>query len=525
MFPQITMTKILGNAPYIYKFCHECGLISTLDQLLPPTRVPAAPASFGELVALLVVNRLTCPRPLYQVAEWARNSGFDKYFACSADYLNDDRLGRMLDTIAPYLPELQEALVLQLVTKYDLDPAFIHYDLTSIYFEGDHTGEDWITLGYSRDQKPDHAQLTLGLNVTDSESFPVQWQVYPGNTADVTTVIANMEALKQRFPKASLLHIGDRALFSLEIYRKALDFEIGLLAPLKTCNATKELLAGVSITELPLETSKKGSKTVDYRLGEFSVDLDPQHQLPPLRAIVVWSRAQARSQTRNHDRKITLRREGLSQLQQKLNQPYYRTKPRVEKALARIMKADPVNEGFHVQLAGTEGQLTWQVTEDPTVWAAQVRTLGCYVLVTTVSPERLDTLAVFEAYKRQWRVESPFRTLKHPLKVRPLFLQRPERIRSLLFIIMVALMRYTLLGVLLQRQGHHLTPQRLFQVLLGLVLVQQVLPDRSIWLQVGPPSETELPYLRALQLETTSEWVQLKIQKHYRNLEVPSNPP
>jgi len=147
------------------------------------------------------------------------------------------------------------------------------------------------------------------------------------------------------------------------------------------------------------------------------------------------------------------------------------------------------------------------------------------VLVTPVSPERLGTLAVFEAYKRHWRVESSVRTLKHPLKVRPLFLQRPERIRSLLFILMVALMLYTLLGLLLHRQGYQITPDRLFQVLLGLILVQLVLPDQSILLQVGPPSEIEVPYLQALQLDTTPEWIQTRIQQHYRNLIRPVIPP
>ena len=61
------------------------------------------------------------------------------------------------------------------------------YDLTSTYFEGQ-AGEIPIARrGYSRDHRPDALQIILALVVTE-EGFPLSYEVFEGNRADVTTL-------------------------------------------------------------------------------------------------------------------------------------------------------------------------------------------------------------------------------------------------------------------------------------------------------------------------------------------------
>lgn len=55
----------------------------------------------GEVIETLVANRLTSPTPLLRVEDWARSWAVPELFGVAAEALNDDRVGRALDAIAP----------------------------------------------------------------------------------------------------------------------------------------------------------------------------------------------------------------------------------------------------------------------------------------------------------------------------------------------------------------------------------------------------------------------------------------
>ena len=61
------------------------------------------------------------------------------------------------------------------------------YDLTSTYFEGEAAGVESAARGYSRDHRPDTLQVLVAL-VVPPEGFPVAYEVFDGDTADVTTL-------------------------------------------------------------------------------------------------------------------------------------------------------------------------------------------------------------------------------------------------------------------------------------------------------------------------------------------------
>jgi hypothetical protein len=77
----------------------------------------------------------------------------------------------------------------------DLDLAF--FDTTSTYFEGTSL-RGWAKLGKSKDHRPDHLQLVIGV-VMRRDGLPVACEIWPGNTSDMTTLVPIVEALKQRF--------------------------------------------------------------------------------------------------------------------------------------------------------------------------------------------------------------------------------------------------------------------------------------------------------------------------------------
>jgi transposase len=402
-----------------------------------------------------------------------------------------------------------------MVQKYHIDPSLIHYDITSLYFEGKYDTEDMITYGYSRDQKPDKKQINLSVNMTDKDPFPLRWEVLPGNTSDTSTVIANMEAMKKLFPAQKFVYIGDRAMMSGEIYKETLDHNYDLVAPLKDSVMTKKLLQEIEVNDLHEKVLDPKSNDVKYRLGEFTMPYNEDPNLPPLRVIVVWSKSKARANKRSREQKIQKKKRELSELKQKLNQPYYKKYSSIEKKIKKIMGKDPLNEGFSVVLTGEDGALELEVHEHEAVWDALVRQDGFYILATTLSRAEYTTLDIFNLYKRQYLVENGFETLKKEVAVRPIFVHQRERIIGLVNITLLALCIYSILKILLERQAITISVKRLFELLPLLVIFQFLLPNGILQFQVGPVAPEQLPYLKALGIEDIENWLKTQLELHY----------
>lgn len=69
----------------------------------------------------------------------------------------------------------------------------IFFDTTSIYFEGE-GGETLGRRGHSRDHRPDLNQMVVGA-VIDSKGKPVCCEMWPGNRADVKSLIPAIERI------------------------------------------------------------------------------------------------------------------------------------------------------------------------------------------------------------------------------------------------------------------------------------------------------------------------------------------
>ncbi len=74
---------------------------------------------------------------------------------------------------------------------------FLHYDLTSTYFESHPPSDesDKRRRGYSRDKCSDCVQVVIALIVTP-DGFPLAYEVLPGNTSDKTTLRAFLSKIE-----------------------------------------------------------------------------------------------------------------------------------------------------------------------------------------------------------------------------------------------------------------------------------------------------------------------------------------
>jgi len=88
----------------------------------------------------------------------------------------------------------------------------VFMDTTSLSFEGQ-GGEELGRRGHSKDYRPDLNQMIVGL-VMDQDGRPLCSELWPGNTADVTTLLPVVDRLRARFGVGRICVVADRGMIS-----------------------------------------------------------------------------------------------------------------------------------------------------------------------------------------------------------------------------------------------------------------------------------------------------------------------
>lgn len=146
----------------------------------------------------------------------------------------------------------------------------MHYDVTSLYFEGVYSDADKIEYGYSRDQKPECKQVNLGVNVTGEDAIPLAYSVICGSTSDKTTPLENMRALQQLFRETTvaaadgIIIVSDQAMLKKDVMISYHQQDIGYHRPLPNHKVYDSVLMSVKTSQLlkhPLSYRPKNQQT------------------------------------------------------------------------------------------------------------------------------------------------------------------------------------------------------------------------------------------------------------------------
>jgi hypothetical protein len=174
-------------------------LDALLGALMPPGRESVP---WAEVIAILAIGRLCEPSSELHVAErWYRTTALEDLLGVASEAMYDERLYRSLDRVLPHKAAIEAHLVSRFGELFDLDYDLLLYDVTSTYFEGT-ADPSLCKRGYSRDHRPDCVQVNIALVVT-REGMPLGYEIFPGNTADVSTVEEIVNAMETRFGKAN----------------------------------------------------------------------------------------------------------------------------------------------------------------------------------------------------------------------------------------------------------------------------------------------------------------------------------
>jgi hypothetical protein len=241
--------KVLGALPVVASFCQRLDLAGIIDRACPIREV--ATLTHGQVICALVANRLTSPRPLWRVEDWARAWAVEEVFATPPQALNDDRIGRALDAIAPQLDHIVGSVGAQAIAAFGLDTARLHWDMTSISLYGayEEPEEGFIAprFGHPKDRRPDLKQVQTGLGVTGEGGVPVFHRAYDGGAGEVAQVAGAMRALRKLAGPRRFLLVGDSKLISYANLRDILAAEVDFIAPASKTYVPTAVLAALDV--------------------------------------------------------------------------------------------------------------------------------------------------------------------------------------------------------------------------------------------------------------------------------------
>jgi hypothetical protein len=310
------------------------------------------------------------------------------------------------DARTPFAPRCTKDLVEErllahrrdLFSRLDL----VFMDTTSLYFEGA-GGQTLGRHGHSKDHRPDLPQMILAVLI-DGDGRPVCSEMWPGNTADVTTLIPVIDRLRKRFAIGRICVVADRGMISAQTVA---EFEARKLLYLlgtreRTDKVVRDLVLADAAPSVPLTITKRGHE-IDYEAKAVSVG--------DARYIVCRNQQAAEKDAAARDAILAS----------------------LERQLAKGDKALVGNTGFR-RFLKTEGHGHFAI--DPAKAAEDARFDGVFVLRTNTD---LEPLAAMLRYKQLWTVEAAFRTAKHLLATRPIFHQLDATIRGHVFASFLAL--------------------------------------------------------------------------------------
>jgi transposase len=399
-----------------------------LDELLSELMAPKREkVPWAEVTAILVIGRLCEPSSELHVAErWYRSTALEDLLRVLPEHIYDERLYRALDRVLAHKEAIEKHLVQRLGELFDLDYDLLLYDITSTYFEG--VADPTIAQrGYSRDHRPDCVQINIALVVT-REGMPLGYEIFSGNTTDVTTVQQMVENMEQRFGKVNRIWVMDRGMVSAE--------NIAWL------NTTKRrYVIGTARAELKRWAEPLADKT-DWRQIREDVAVKICRG-PEGKETFLLCRSASRMEKEKgmHERFSKRIEEGLESLARRIKKSQSALERGVlERQIGRLLERNSRAAGRYCisisedKTVAAGVKLQWSQRREWEDWARLSE--GTYILRSNIHDWTEEEL--WKTYVQLSEAEAAFRIQKSDLCIRPIWHHKQDRIKAHLLICFLA---------------------------------------------------------------------------------------
>ena len=418
----------IGPALVFERLWKELGLNTIIKGLLAERKFKF---DVERAIFLTVLHRLFESGSDRSCEKWRRDyaiAGVDD-IALHHTYRAMAFLGEVLndqDGATPFSPRCTKDLVEEamferhrnLFTGLEL----VFFDTTSIYFEG--KGGDTIgRFGNSKDHRSDRKQMVVGA-ILDNNGHPICCEMWPGNTADVKSLLPVVERLKHRFGIERFCIVADRGMISADT-----------IAVLEEPDSNIAYILGARMRLVKEIRGEVLSRAGRYR----EVHPEGTHSKAPsplaVKEVMVEGRRYVVCRNSRQARKDAAARQAIIE------------------ALEERIKSNPKglvgNRGYARFIKVSKGGMSINQKKIE----EEARFDGKWILRSNMdlSAERLAL-----KYKELWQVEQVFRDVKSVLDTRPIFHKLDETIRGHVFCSFLALVLRKELDRRLESSGHQL---------------------------------------------------------------------
>jgi hypothetical protein len=283
------------------------------------------------------------------------------------------------------------------------DLSVVFLDTTSLYFEGE-GGASLGVRGHSKDYRPQLNQMIVGI-IIDAQGRPVCSEMWPGNTADVTTLIPVIDRLRRRFGITQVCVVADRGMISgatiAGLEQRGLDYILGVRE--RASKEVREVVLADPAPSVPLVIPHDGRADTELQTKTVTVG--------SRRYVVCRNLGEAVQAARTRAAVVAALRTKLAQ---------------GDKAL--------VGNSAYRRYLKTPDERHFSIDDERV--AEDARYDGLYILRTST---RLPPLEVMRRYRELLVVEQLFRSAKALLATRPIYHQTDAAIRGHVFCSFLAL--------------------------------------------------------------------------------------
>jgi len=490
MTEQLTViTERVDDIPILVAHMLKMELPSLLDEYLP-VHGNWQGLSLGWTSGVWLAHLLSeGDHRLNQVQPWV-DKRMDTLRRCTGQPVaalawSDDRLAGVLTALSDdeSWTGFETALNRRSIGVYDLRPACVRVDSTTVSSYGTVTEEGVLQFGHSKDHRPDLPQLKVMQAVLDPLGMPLATQVVSGEKADDPLYGPAMAQVRQSLGQRGLLYVGDSKLLALEtraFIQADDDYYLGPLSkvhlPDEQLVAYRQPVGAKQVDLTPVYRSRDGKPpqliAEGYELsGAVSAEVQPHRLTWIERRLVIRSVQQAQAAEVALLARLNKAQTALAELTQP-NQG----KPRWTAVEPWQQAAEAIVRQYRL-----EGLLTLryeqQVHERP-VWPyrqrpAEVRVertvrlhvsqdeaaiqqtrtrWGWRVYATNQPADQLSLAQAVLAYRHEYLVEHGFGRLKgKPLSLTPMYLQDDQRATGLVRLLTIGLRVLTLLEFVVRR--------------------------------------------------------------------------
>jgi transposase len=352
----------------------------------------------------VVISRIAEAKSKLQTAE-LMSEDYGKHLSVNQIY-------RLMDLLPPLQNEIQKRI-------FETSKCFMQdgkvdvllYDVTTLHFESQ-VADSLRNFGMSKAHKIGEVQVVLAL-ATDVNGLPVGYHLFPGNTAEVSTLLISLNEWIPLLQVREINVVADRAMMS-ETNLSAMEvseLKYIVAAKLKTLpkNLQEDILSRKSETSTHVSNQSMMVQEFTYR-GR--------------RLVVSYSNNRAKKDKKDRERLLALaeKRYGGKVASKKLitNRGYLK------------YYKEEVKGSMVFQQAVAEEEARWD---------------GLHGVIT--NDLQAPAKSLLERYRSLWRIEESFRVNKHTLEMRPIFHFTPRRIEAHILICYMsyAISRYVQLQI------------------------------------------------------------------------------